>query len=241
MKKTAFISGGSKGIGGAITEKLAKENYRVVLGYKSNKKKAEEIVKKIKNYRHKVTAVYCDVSDRDSIKKVFNEIKSIDILVNNAGISQPKNFLDISDDDWSKMLRINLQGAFMCAQEAIPGMKKKKWGRIINITSVGGQWGGVNQAHYASAKAGLIGLTMSLARIYSKTGITANSISPGVIKTRMTSWIKTNDKKLITQNIPIGRFGKTSEIANVVSFLASENSSYITGQTINVNGGMLRT
>ena len=127
------------------------------------------------------------------------------------------------------------------AQEVIPGMIKNKWGRIINITSIGGQWGGVNQVHYASAKAGLIGLTMSLARIYSKSGITSNSISPGIIDTEMTSSINQSEKETHIEHIPSGRFGIPSEVAEAVSFLASNNSAYITGQTINVNGGMLRT
>jgi acetoacetyl-CoA reductase/3-oxoacyl-[acyl-carrier protein] reductase len=241
MNKTVFISGGSQGIGKAIAEKLAIENYHVIVGYKSNKIKAEEVVNKIKNSNGDAIAIYCDISERISIKKVFNKIGNIDILINNAGISQPKKFLDISDKDWSKMLSSNLQGAFICSQEAIPGMIKKKWGRIINIASIGGQWGGVNQVHYASAKAGLIGLTMSLARIYSGSGITSNAISPGIIKTEMTSWIKDNNKNSILKDIPIGRFGFPNEIAEVVSFLASNHSSYITGQTINVNGGMLRS
>ena len=241
MKKTAFITGASQGIGKAIAEKLASENDRVFVGYRSNKKKAEEVVAKINNLSGDATVIYCDISDRISTKKAFNEIGIVDILVNNAGISQPKNFLDISEDDWSKMLNVNLQGAFICSQEAIPGMIKNKWGRIINITSIGGQWGGINQVHYASAKAGLIGLTMSLARIYSDSGITSNAISPGIISTEMTSWIDGNDKKSIIKDIPIGRFGVPDEIAGAVSFLASNHSSYITGQTINVNGGMLRT
>jgi len=240
MKKTVFITGAAQGIGKAIAEKLANENYRVIVGYKSNKIKAEEVVNKIKKSSGDAITVYCDISERSSIKKVFNEIGTIDILVNNAGISQPKNFLDISDKDWIKMLSVNLQGAFICSQEAIPGMIRNKWGRIINITSIGGQWGGVNQVHYASAKAGLIGLTMSLARIYSDSGITSNAISPGIITTEMTSWIKGDDKSII-KDIPIGRFGVPNEIAGAVSFLASNHSSYITGQTINVNGGMLRS
>lgn len=241
MKKTVFITGGSQGIGKSIAEKLSKDNYQIIVGYNKNKIKAERIVNKIKNLTGEAKAIQCDISQRSSIKKAFSQIGNVDILINNAGISQPKNFLKISDNDWNNMLNVNLKGAFICSQHAIPQMIKKKWGRIINITSIGGQWGGVKQVHYASAKAGLIGLTMSLARIYSNTGITANSISPGIIKTEMTSWIKENDKKLIINNIPIGRFGTTNEIADAVSFLASESSSYITGQTINVNGGMLRT
>ena len=240
-KKIVFITGGSQGIGKSIAEKLSKENYYIFVGYNKNKSKADRIVNKIKNLKCDAKAIKCNLSNRSSIKKAFSQIGHLDILINNAGISQTKNFLKITDNDWHNMIDINLKGAFICSQYAIPKMMKKKWGRIINITSIGGQWGGIKQPHYASAKAGLIGLTMSLARIYSNTGITANSVSPGIIKTKMTSWIGKNDKKSFINDIPIGRFGTTNEVANVVLFLASENSSYITGQTINVNGGMLRT
>ena len=132
-----------------------------------------------------------------------------------------------------------MQGAFRCSQEVIPSMLKNKWGRIINISSIGGQWGGTNQVHYASAKAGLISLTMSLAKMYSNKGITTNAISPGIVKTEMTSWISGDEEKSLINTIPAGRFAASVEIAEVVSFLASKRSSYITGQTINVNGGML--
>lgn len=139
------------------------------------------------------------------------------------------------------MMNVNLRGAFICSQEVIPSMLERNWGRIINVTSIGGQWGGINQVHYASSKAGLTGLSMSLARLYSHKGITSNSVSPGIIETEMTSWIKDKDKQILTKDIPAGRFGLVEEVSEVVSFLASESSSYITGQTINVNGGMLRS
>ena len=240
-KKVAFISGGSKGIGRAIAKILARDGFNIIIGYKTNKLKAKELVDSIKNFDVEAMAVYCDISKRKLVKKIFNQVGRIDVLINNAGVSQPKKFLDITDEDWIRMFNINIQGAFICSQEALPGMIKNKWGRIINITSIGGQWGGVDQVHYASAKAGLIGLTMSLARLYGNSGITANSISPGIIKTDMTSNINSISEKSILKNIPISRFGDPNEIAEVVSFLASNNSSYITGQTINVNGGMLRT
>jgi len=213
MKKVIFISGGSQGIGRSISEKLANENNCVVVGFNSNKEKAEALVDGIKENGNEAKAIFCDISKRSSIKEAFDEIGLIDILVNNAGITQHKNFLDISDADWSKMLNINLQGAFMCSQTALPGMIKNKWGRIINVTSIGGQWGGVNQVHYASAKAGLIGLTMSLARIYSKMGITVNSVSPGIIETNMTSWIKDSERNDLVRDIPLGRLGAPNEVA----------------------------
>jgi acetoacetyl-CoA reductase/3-oxoacyl-[acyl-carrier protein] reductase len=241
MKRTAFITGGTQGIGKAIVEKLIDQDYKVVIGFMSQKTKANDMVKNIDSLNGEAVAMHCDISSRSSIQEVVAKIKHIDILINNAGISQSKDFLDITDEDWNQMININLRGAFICSQEVIPSMLKRKWGRIINITSIGGQWGGINQVHYASSKAGLTGLSMSLARLYSGKGITSNSISPGIIETEMTSWIKNEDKQILTQDIPVGRFGLVEEVAEVVSFLASDASGYITGQTINVNGGMLRT
>ena len=241
MKKTAFITGGTQGIGKAIVEKLISEDYKVIIGFMSQKAKANDIAKNINSMNGDAIAVHCDISSRSSIQGVLAKIKHIDILINNAGISQSKDFLDITDEDWDQMININLRGAFIFSQEVIPSMLERNWGRIINITSIGGQWGGINQVHYASSKAGLTGLTMSLARLYSRKGITSNSVSPGIIETDMTAWIEDKDKQILTQDIPVGRFGLVGEVAEVVSFLASEASGYITGQTINVNGGMLRS
>ena len=241
MKRTAFITGGTQGIGKAIVEKLISEDYKVIIGFMSQKAKANDLAKNINSMNGDAITVHCDISSRSSIQEAVAKIKHIDILINNAGISQSKDFLDITDEDWNQMININLRGAFICSQEVIPSMLDRNWGRIINITSIGGQWGGINQVHYASSKAGLTGLSMSLARLYSGKGITSNSISPGIIETEMTSWIKNEDKQILTQDIPVGRFGLVEEVAEVVSFLASDASGYITGQTINVNGGMLRT
>jgi acetoacetyl-CoA reductase/3-oxoacyl-[acyl-carrier protein] reductase len=241
MKRTAFITGGTQGIGKAIVEKLISEDYEVIIGFMSQRTKANDMVKHIHSMNGDAIAVHCDISRRSSIQAVVAKIKHIDILINNAGFSQSKDFLDITDEDWNQMLNINLRGAFVFSQEVIPSMLERNWGRIINITSIGGQWGGINQVHYASSKAGLTGLTMSLARLYSGKGITSNSVSPGIIETDMTAWIKDEDKQILTQDIPVGRFGLVEEVAEVVSFLASEASGYITGQTINVNGGMLRS
>ena len=241
MKRTAFITGGAQGIGKAIVEKLIKEDYKVIIGFMSQKSKANVLAKNINSINGDAIAVHCDISSRSSVQEVIAKFKHIDILINNAGISQSKDFLDITDDDWNQMININLRGAFVFSQEVIPSMLERNWGRIINITSIGGQWGGINQVHYASSKAGLTGLTMSLARLYSGKGITSNSVSPGIIETGMTAWIDDKEKQILTQDIPVGRLGLVEEVAEVVSFLASDASDYITGQTINVNGGMLRT
>ena len=175
MKRTAFITGGTQGIGKAIVEKLIDQDYKVVIGFMSQKTKANDMVKNIDSLNGEAVAMHCDISSRSSIQEVVAKIKHIDILINNAGISQSKDFLDITDEDWNQMININLRGAFICSQEVIPSMLKRNWGRIINITSIGGQWGGINQVHYASSKAGLTGLSMSLARLYSGKGITSNS------------------------------------------------------------------
>lgn len=236
-KKVVFVTGGNRGIGKGIVKELLKKDYNVVIGYKNTKKGIEELANK------RSFAVQVDISNRSSIKKAIkkteNRFGTIDILINNAAISQEKPFEKISDLDWDNMMKVNLKGPFSFSQEVVEKMKIKKWGRIINIASIGGQWGGYNQVHYAVSKAGMMNLTRSLAKIYSKNKITINSISPGLVKTDMSEKeiSSTKGKKKI-DSIPIGRIGSIEEIAKVAIFLCSEDSSYITGQTINVNGGM---
>ena len=238
-KKVAFVTGGSRGIGKSICLKLIKSGFYVAVGYKTNKKDATNLTKK----NHAI-AIQVDVSSRKSIKKAIQSCKkffgqNIDVLINNAAISQEKSFEKISDADWDHMLVSNLRRAFSFSQEVIPYMIKSKWGRIVNVVSIGGQWGGRNQIHYAASKAGLINLTTSLAKLYSKNGITINAVSPGLVKTEMiANELKTTSGKNKIKQIPIGRIADTNEIANVVNFLCLDEASYITGQTINVNGGM---
>ena len=238
-KKVAFVTGGSGGIGKSICLKLIKSGFYVAVGYKTNKKDATNLTKK----NHAI-AIQVDVSSRKSIKKAIQSCKkffgqNIDVLINNAAISQEKSFEKISDTDWDNMLVSNLRGAFSFSQEVIPYMIKSKWGRIVNVVSISGQWGGHNQIHYAASKAGLINLTTSLAKLYSKNGITINAVSPGLVKTEMiANELKTTSGKNKIKQIPIGRIADTNEIANVVNFLCLDEASYITGQTINVNGGM---
>ena len=238
-KKVAFVTGGSRGIGKSICLKLIKSGFYVAVGYKTNKKDATNLTKK-----NPAIAIQVDVSSRKSIKKSIQSCKkffgqNIDVLINNAAISQEKSFEKISDTDWDNMLVSNLRGAFSFSQEVIPYMIKSKWGRIVNVVSISGQWGGHNQIHYAASKAGLINLTTSLAKLYSKNGITINAVSPGLVKTEMiANELKTTSGKNKIKQIPIGRIADTDEVANVVNFLCSDEASYITGQTINVNGGM---
>jgi acetoacetyl-CoA reductase/3-oxoacyl-[acyl-carrier protein] reductase len=238
-KKVVFVTGGSGGIGESICLKLIKSGFYVAIGYKTNKKAANNLTKK-----NDAIAIQVNVSSRESIKKGIQSCKkffgqNIDVLINNAAISQEKSFEKISDADWDNMLVSNLRSAFSFSQEVIPHMIKNKWGRIVNVVSISGQWGGRNQIHYAASKAGLINLTTSLAKLYSKNGITVNAVSPGLVKTKMiANELKTTSGKNKIKQIPIGRIASTDEVANVVNFLSSNEASYITGQTINVNGGM---
>jgi len=244
-KKIVFITGASKGIGKDIAIRLASEGYSIAIGYNSNKILAQKVLDyiKLKYDNNNILIIKVNISSRSSIIKAIkfteNKLGDIDILINNAAITDEKKFNLITDNDWDIMLRTNLRGPFIFCQEVLNKMVSKKWGRIVNIVSIGGQWGGVNQVHYACSKAGLIGLTKSLAKIYSTFGITINSIAPGLINTEMIqNEINTIEGKNKLNNIPIGRIGNCFEVSSAVSYLISEESSYITGQTININGGM---
>ena len=243
MVKNAIVTGGSRGIGKAIAIALAKEGINVALTYKTNREKALSVVEEIESKSNRAIFIKLDQRSREDIRKVIEEVHKkfgkINILINNAAIAQEKPFETITDDDWDNMIAVNLRGPFILCQEVIPDMIEQGWGRIINICSVGGQLGGINQVHYAAAKAGLINLTRSIARIYSTYGITSNAVSPGLVDTDMVAEeLTTPAGKEKVRSIPIGRIATAEEIANVVVFLASEKASYITGQTINVNGGM---
>ena len=242
MKRIAFITGASRGIGAGIAKRLSSDGFFVVVGYHKNKNSALKIIEKINKTNVNSIALKIDVSSYLSIKAAFKKIQTIgklNILVNNAAISQEKPFLKITESDWDQMINANLRGVFYCIQLALPLMIKNRYGRIINIASIGGQWGGVNQIHYATSKAGLIGLTRSIAKTFSNKGINCNAVSPGLVATDMSAnELKTKQGRLKVKNIPIGRIGTLNDIAGVVSFLASSDSDYITGQTINPNGGM---
>jgi len=243
MVKNAIVTGGSRGIGKAIAIALSKKGINVALTYRTDKEKALSVVRKIENNGDKALCIELDQKNRNNIRRVIEEMHEsfgkINILVNNAAIAQEKAFETITDNDWDNMMEVNLRGPFILSQEVIPDMVEQSWGRIVNITSIGGQWGGYNQVHYAAAKAGLISLTMSLAKIYSKYGITTNAVAPGLVSTDMSKYeLNTNEGKKKAASIPIGRIATAKEIANVVAFLVSDEASYITGQTINVNGGM---
>lgn len=241
--RIAFITGASRGIGEAIARKLAEDGFKVILGYLTNEIKAREVCDQIRENGGCADIVSIDVSSRESIRAAIDYVRIkygvIDILVNNAAVAQEKPFLSISDGDWDAVLGANLRGPFACVQEVLPGMLSQQWGRVVNIVSIGGQWGGINQIHYASAKAGLIGLTRSLAKTFSSKGVTFNAVSPGLIKTDMTkNELSSPEGMAKAAAIPVGRVGDAAEVASAVAFLVQSGSEYITGQTINVNGGM---
>lgn len=239
--KLAFVTGASRGIGRAIACALLERGHTVACGYHEQQDKAAEIAARY----DEAYPVRIDIQARASIRDAFAEATTrfkhgIDILVNNAAIADEKPFETITDTDWDRMLETNLRGPFIAAQEALPGMVERRWGRIVNIVSIGGQWGGMRQVHYAASKAGLINFTQSLARLYSADGITSNAVSPGLVATDMAqNELDSEAGRAKSAQIPLGRIAAPHEIAAVVAFLCSEEAGYITGQTINVNGGML--
>ena len=240
-EKAVLVTGGSRGIGSEIVRVMVGSGYKVAFTYHQRKDLADELVKDIGISQ--VIAVKLSAQDPKSIscalQTVHSKLGNVDILVNNAGMAQEKPFLNINQQDFDNMVAVNLRGPFFLCQQVIPEMTRKGWGRIVNISSIGGQWGGYNQVHYAAAKAGLINLTRSLARIYSKDGITINAVAPGLIGTEMIDReINSELGKEKIRGIPAGRIGGTKEVADTVKFLVSNEAGYITGQTVNVNGGM---
>jgi NAD(P)-dependent dehydrogenase (short-subunit alcohol dehydrogenase family) len=242
--KICLVTGGSRGIGKGIVKKLSEKGYKVAFTFNTQEQLAQELENKINDNGSNAKSFQMLIEDRKSVVAALAKIKNhfngfISVLVNNAAIAQEKPFDKITDIDWKTMLKVNLQGPFICSQEALPDMIKNRWGRIVNITSIGGQWGGFNQVHYAASKAALINFTQSLAKIYSHAGVTTNAVAIGLAETDMSGdELDSDEGKKKIENIPIGRIGTIEEIANTVSFLCSEEASYITGQTINVNGGM---
>ena len=234
-KGNVFVSGASRGIGKNIATYFAKNNYKVV-GTSRNDFKVEE---GIKNF----IPIKLDVTSRDDIKNCFNHLKSEgllpNILINNAGITSDQIFLRMKDDDWDNVIETNLTGTYNLTKAFIKNMVKNKNGRIINISSVSGLMGNAGQVNYSSSKAALNGFTKSLAKEVGSRNITVNCVAPGFIDTDMTSFLDLDTKNEIIKTIPLGRFGNVSDISEIVMFLASDNSSYITGQTISVDGGLL--
>ncbi len=239
--RIALVTGASQGIGRACALQLAKEGATVALAAR-NLDKLESVASEIAANGGIAKAFTLDVASEDSIKAcakaVIAEFGTVHILVNNAGITKDGLMLRMKLQDWDDVLTTNLTGAFLLTQACASAMMKARWGRIINITSIVGETGSAGQANYAASKAGMIGLTKSLARELSSRGITANAIAPGFIQTAMTHVLTDDQKAAILTQIPLARYGTDADIASAVTFLASEGAGYITGHTLDVNGGM---
>jgi 3-oxoacyl-[acyl-carrier protein] reductase len=240
--KVALVTGGSRGIGRAVSLRLAEMGARVMVNFVTRPAAAEETVAAIRAAGGAAQPVKFDVSDtgatQEAIKEMVTEHGRLDILVNNAGITRDGLLATMKEDDWDRVLAINLKGAFTCIKAACRPMMKRRWGRIINIASVVGYAGNPGQANYAASKAGLVGLTRSAAREFATRGITVNGVAPGYIETDMTRGLPEAVTKKILQEIPMGVLGQVEDVAGAVAYLASEEARYITGQIIHVNGGM---
>jgi 3-oxoacyl-[acyl-carrier protein] reductase len=239
--RTAVVTGASRGIGRAIALALSKEGARIVVA-SNEPENNEKVAAEIRELGGEALVVYLDLSSTDSIKEAFGktlkEVGRIDILVNNAGITKDGLAVRMKPEDWDLVLSINLRGAFLAAQQALPGMMRERWGRIINIASVVGQSGNAGQVNYVSSKAGIIGLTKALAQEVGSRNITVNAVAPGFIETDMTARLPQEVKDRMLAGIPLKRAGQPEDVAAAVKFLASEEAGYITGAVINVNGGM---
>ena len=237
--RCVLISGGDRGIGAAAARAFYKAGYRVAVLYHTNADAAAALEQELPG----CIAVQCDVASRASCEVAFRAAEQalgrVDVLVSNAGIAQQKLFTDITPDEWQHMLDVNLSGAFHLCQLVLPGMIRRKAGRILTVSSMWGQTGGSCEVHYSAAKAGLIGLTKALAKEEGPSGITVNCVAPGVIDTDMMAAFTAEDKAALAEETPVGRLGSADEVAKLLVFLAGEDAGYITGQVFGVNGGLV--
>jgi 3-oxoacyl-[acyl-carrier protein] reductase len=233
--RIALVTGSSRGIGRAISLALAQAGADVVVNFLQRSAEAQAVVSQIRQLDRRSVSIQADVSLARDVERLIknseDQLGAIDILVNNAGISRPQSIEEVSEDDWDGVMTVNLKSCFLVTQAVLPGMRARRWGRIVNLSSVAAQTGGVVGPHYAASKAGIIGLTHFYAQRLAKEGITANAIAPALVETEMV----TSNPNASPDRIPVGRYGSPEEVANVAVMLA--RNSYITGQTINVNGG----
>ncbi|MGO9097373.1 MAG: 3-oxoacyl-[acyl-carrier-protein] reductase [Bryobacteraceae bacterium] len=239
--RIAFVTGASRGIGRAIALALAKGGARVVVA-SNEPENNEKVAAEIREAGGEAFTVFLDLNSADSIKEAFataqQQFGRIDILVNNAGVTKDGLAMRMKKDDWDLVLNINLRGAFLATQQALPGMLKERWGRIVNIASVVGQSGNPGQVNYVASKAGIIGLTKALAQEVGSRNITVNAVAPGFIETDMTAKLTPEQREAMLAKVPLKRGGLPEDIAAAVKFLASDEASYITGHVLSVNGGM---
>ncbi len=243
MDKCALITGATRGIGKQIAITLAKQGYNIALNYRKENEELENSKKEIEEIGVQILAVKGDVANFEDcenfVKQVIERFGQIDVLVNNAGITKDMLLMRMKKEDFEQVIDTNLVGTFNVTKNVVPYMMKARSGRIINISSVVGISGNAGQTNYSASKAGIIGFTKSLAKEIASRNILVNAVAPGFIETNMTDVLKDDVKQEIAKNIPLKRMGTTQDVANVVKFLASDDSSYITGQVINVDGGML--
>ncbi|NMA50174.1 MAG: 3-oxoacyl-[acyl-carrier-protein] reductase [Tissierellia bacterium] len=241
-KKIALVTGASRGIGKEIALALAKEGYDIAFSFNSNKEMAEIVKHEIEEIGSKAVAIKADVSSKEDvdnmIKLIGEELGTVDVLVNNAGITKDNLLIRMSEEDWDDVITVNLKSAFLTTKAVARSMMKKRYGKIINLSSVVGIMGNAGQANYSASKAGLIGLTKSTAKELAGRGIRVNAIAPGFVSTDMTNALSDEVKETMLKAIPLGYFASTKEISDLVVFLASEKSDYITGQVIEIDGGM---
>jgi 3-oxoacyl-[acyl-carrier protein] reductase len=240
--RVALVTGASQGIGRTCALRLAQEGATVAAAAR-NQEKLNQLVGEIVSAGGQAASFAVDVADeeqiRSALKTAVAQFGKIDILVNNAGITRDQLVLRMKRSDWDAVVQTNLTSAYLCIQQVIPAMLKQRWGRIINVTSVFGQMGQAGQANYAASKAGLIGLTMAIAREVGSRNITCNAVAPGFIETAMTAGLSEEFRQNAVKQIPLGRVGTPEDVASAVAFLASDQASYITGHVLSVNGGML--
>lgn len=241
--KAALVTGASRGIGREIALELAREGAKVAVNYSGSEAKANEVVDEIKSMGGEAFAVQCNVADGESVqtmvKETISQFGSLDILVNNAGITKDNLLMRMKESEWDDVININLKGVFLCTKAATRQMMKQRSGRIINISSIVGVSGNPGQANYVAAKSGVIGLTKTAAKELAPRGITVNAVAPGFISTDMTDELPEDVRSEMLKQIPLNRMGDPKDIAGVVSFIASDASSYMTGQTFHVDGGMV--
>lgn len=242
--KVALVTGASRGIGRAIALVLADLGCHVAVNYRSQREMAEALVEEIRGKGRRALAVGASVDDEESVRTMFEavrrELGPVDVLVNNAGITRDGLILRMSSEDWDRVLSNNLRSAFLCAREATKDMVKRRWGRIVNVSSVVGLVGNAGQSNYAASKAGMVGFSKSLALELASRGITVNVVAPGFIQTDMTEAIPQRAREALLSQIPLGRPGSPEDVAWAVAFLCSEMAGYITGQVLAVDGGMTR-
>lgn len=239
--KTAIITGASKGIGAVVAKRLNELGYNLILNYRNNTVAMDKLIEEFSNKETKNIAVQCDISNFNDVKNLietaYDNFKSVDVLINNAGVTRDNLLAMMTEDEFDNVIDTNLKGTFNCCKHIAKKMMKQKYGRIINISSVVGLMGNAGQVNYSASKAGVIGMTKSMARELARKNILVNAVAPGFIQTEMTDKIPQEAKAEMMKNIPLQRLGSPNDIADAVEFLISDKSSYITGQVLSVNGG----